>query len=137
MPEPTWADVLDLVARFDAAGYAEVRVERPGLRLYLSRTGDTSAAPGPASADTAARVTAPVLGVFYRRPAPDAPPFVEPGDAVDADTTVAIVEVMKLMNPVTAGIAGRIVAVCAEDGELVEEGQPLFLVDPGPGGGAS
>ncbi|MBX6389524.1 MAG: acetyl-CoA carboxylase biotin carboxyl carrier protein [Frankia sp.] len=81
-------------------------------------------------------VTAPMLGVFYRRPSPQAPPFVVEDDEVGPDTTVAIIEVMKLMNAVTAGVAGRVVAVCVDDGELVEYGQPLFLLEPlAPGAG--
>jgi biotin carboxyl carrier protein len=72
------------------------------------------------------------MGTFYRRPAPDAAPFVEPGDEVGPDTTVAIVEVMKLMMPVTADVAGRIAEVCVDDGALVEEGATLFLVEATP-----
>lgn len=74
-------------------------------------------------------VTAPMLGVFYGRPSPDAAPFVTVGDTVDVDTTVAIVEVMKLMNQVTAGVAGTVVEVCAADGELVEFGQLLLRIE--------
>jgi acetyl-CoA carboxylase biotin carboxyl carrier protein len=74
-------------------------------------------------------ITAPILGVVYRRPAPDQPPFVDVGSDIDEHTTVAIVEVMKLMNQVPAGVSGRIAAILAEDGDLVEFGQPLFVVD--------
>ncbi|WP_434968751.1 acetyl-CoA carboxylase biotin carboxyl carrier protein [Microbacterium sp. bgisy207] len=72
-----------------------------------------------------AAITAPMLGVFYRRPAPGAAPFVEPGDAVEADTTIGIIEIMKLMNPVVAGAAGTIAAFEAEDGAQVQFGQVL------------
>ena len=75
-------------------------------------------------------IPAPLLGTFYVRPEPGAPPYVEPGALVDADTTVALIEVMKLFNPVKAGIKGRIAKVCAENGALVEYEQALFLVDP-------
>lgn len=101
----------------------------------------TSSAPGvgaaPAEAEPAAGaadgepVTAPMLGVFYRRPAPDRPPFVEVGDTVTPDTTVAIIEVMKLMNPVTAGVAGVVTEVCVPDGQLVEHGDVLLRVRAG------
>ena len=122
----TWDDVLELVRQTVSAGHAEATIERPGLRLYVS-TVEPAVAESPV--DDLTPVLAPVMGTFYRRPAPDAPPFVEPGDEVGPDTTVAIVEVMKLMMPVTADVAGRIAEVCAEDGAMVEEGQPLFLIE--------
>ena len=73
-----------------------------------------------------------MLGAFYRSPKPGDPAFVEVGDKVDADSVVGIVEVMKLMNSVTAGVAGEIVAVHAENGQLVEFDEPLFSVRPIP-----
>lgn len=75
-------------------------------------------------------VTAPMLGTFYRAPAPDAPPFVEVGSVVEPDDTICIVEVMKLMNNVRAGCRGRIVRVCVENATLVEFGQALMLIEP-------
>ena len=126
MAQPSWADVLDLVAQLARSGQAEATIERPGLRLYVSTVDEPAEA---STVDERVPVPAPVMGTFYRRPAPDAPPFVERGDEVGPDTTVAIVEVMKLMMPVTADVAGRVAAVCAEDGAMVEEGQPLFLIE--------
>jgi acetyl-CoA carboxylase biotin carboxyl carrier protein len=73
-----------------------------------------------------------MLGAFYRSPKPGDPPFVEVGDKVEADSVVCIVEVMKLMNSVAAGVAGEITAVHAENGQLVEFEQPLFSVRPIP-----
>lgn len=75
-------------------------------------------------------VTSPMLGAFYRSPKPGEPPFVQVGDRVEADTLVCIVEVMKLMNSVPAGVVGEIVAVHAADGDLVEYEQPLFVIRP-------
>ncbi|MGY1620733.1 acetyl-CoA carboxylase biotin carboxyl carrier protein [Geodermatophilus sp. SYSU D00965] len=77
-------------------------------------------------------IRAGMLGVFYRSPKPGDPPFVEVGDKVEADAVVAIVEVMKLMNSLTAGVAGEITAIHAENGQLVEFDQPLFSVRPIP-----
>jgi biotin carboxyl carrier protein len=131
MTMPTWADALELVTQVVRSGQAEATVERPGLRLFVS-TVDSVAAVSTVSTvddDALAAVPAPVMGTVYRRPAPDAPPFVDVGSAVEPDTTVAIVEVMKLMMPVTADVTGRIARVCAEDGAMVEEGEPLFLVE--------
>lgn len=80
--------------------------------------------------DTAANtIDAPMIGVFYRRPAPGAEPFVQPGDTVTADTTIGIVEIMKLMNPITAGQAGVIGEFLVEDGQAVEFGQPLATIN--------
>jgi acetyl-CoA carboxylase biotin carboxyl carrier protein len=76
------------------------------------------------------KITAPILGTFYRRPQPGAPPYVEEGSVVEADTTVALIEVMKLFNPVKAGKPGRIHKICVENGQLVQYGQTLFLLQP-------
>jgi acetyl-CoA carboxylase biotin carboxyl carrier protein len=75
-------------------------------------------------------ITALVVGTFYRRPSPEAPPFVEVGDPVEAGQQVATIETMKLFTPVTAQAAGRVVAIHAEDGEMVEFGQPLLDLSP-------
>ena len=75
-------------------------------------------------------IASPMLGTFYRAPAPGEPPFVEVGTTVDEDTTVCIIEVMKLFSTIKAERRGRITRVSVEDGELVEYGQVLFLLDP-------
>ncbi|OGA17006.1 MAG: hypothetical protein A3G25_00210 [Betaproteobacteria bacterium RIFCSPLOWO2_12_FULL_63_13] len=75
-------------------------------------------------------IKAPLLGIFYRRSQPGAPPYVEEGSLVEEDTTVALIEVMKLFNPVRAGVKGRIHRICAENNTLVEYEQVLFLVKP-------
>jgi acetyl-CoA carboxylase biotin carboxyl carrier protein len=73
-------------------------------------------------------VTAPMLGTYYGAPKPGEPAFVQVGDSVAADAVLCIVEVMKLMNSVTAGAAGEITAVFVKDGDLVEFEQPLFAI---------
>ena len=65
-------------------------------------------------------VKAPLLGIFYRRSQPGVPPYVEEGSPVEEDTTVALIEVMKLFNPVKAGVKGRIARICVENNALVE-----------------
>jgi acetyl-CoA carboxylase biotin carboxyl carrier protein len=75
------------------------------------------------------RVTAPSVGVFWRAPEPSAPPFVEVGQRVEATDPVCIVEVMKLFNHVQAGAGGMIRSIEADNGEMVEHGQTLFLVE--------
>ena len=83
-------------------------------------------APGPAPGEV--DVPAPLLGNFYASPRPGDPPFVEIGEAVGEDTTIGIIEVMKLMNPIRAGVRGTVVAILAADGTAVEEGQALLRV---------
>ena len=78
--------------------------------------------------DSTTVITSPMVGTFYRAPSPDAPAYVEEGSRVTAKTIVCIVEAMKLMNEIEAEINGVIVEVLAENGQLVEYGQPLFRV---------
>lgn len=74
------------------------------------------------------KITSPMVGTFYRKPNPDAEPYVKVGDKVNSDTIVCIVEAMKLFNEIEAEVEGEIVEILVEDGQLVEFGQPLFLV---------
>jgi acetyl-CoA carboxylase biotin carboxyl carrier protein len=74
-------------------------------------------------------VRAPLVGTFYRAPQPDAAPFVTPGDQVEEGQTLGIVEAMKLMNPVAADRAGRVVEVLADNGQPVEYDQPLVVLE--------
>jgi len=95
-------------------------------------------APAPATAPAAANVpegativAAPYLGTFYRSPKPGAPAYVELGSDVTAESELCLVEVMKLFTAVRAGVAGKVVAILASDGDLVQAGQPLFAVKAG------
>jgi acetyl-CoA carboxylase biotin carboxyl carrier protein len=74
------------------------------------------------------RVVSPMVGTYYHAPTPDAAPFVKAGDRVTEKTVVCIVEAMKLMNEIEAEVKGEVVQVLVENGQLVEYGQPLFLV---------
>lgn len=76
------------------------------------------------------KIVSPMVGTFYRASSPDAPPFVSVGDRVDQKSTVCIIEAMKLMNELEAEVNGEIVEVLVENGQLIEYGQPLFLVKP-------
>jgi acetyl-CoA carboxylase biotin carboxyl carrier protein len=75
-------------------------------------------------------ITAPMLGRFYGQPEPGAPPFVSVGSEVTEDTTVAIIEVMKMFNAIPAGLSGTITAICVQDSQFVEYGQELFRIRP-------
>ncbi len=78
-------------------------------------------------------VTSPMVGTFYRSPAPDAPSYVEVGDSVGKGQTLCILEAMKLMNELESEVAGTIREVCVENAEPVEYGQLLFRVEPSAG----
>jgi acetyl-CoA carboxylase biotin carboxyl carrier protein len=83
----------------------------------------------PASPGTC--IVSPIVGTFYAAPAPDAAPFVRPGEKVSPETVVCIVEAMKVMNEVKAEISGVVRRVLVESGTPVEFGQPLFEIEPG------
>jgi acetyl-CoA carboxylase biotin carboxyl carrier protein len=88
------------------------------------------AGPGPAKlAPNLKEITSPMVGTFYRAPAPDADPFADVGQTVEVGQTVCIVEAMKLMNEIGADVRGTIKEVLAENGQPVEFGQALFLVE--------
>jgi biotin carboxyl carrier protein len=76
-------------------------------------------------------VESPSVGLFWRAPSPGAPPFIETGQAVSEGDTLAIVEVMKLMNHLVAPVDGVVAAILPKDGESVQHGQPLVVIDPG------
>ena len=74
-------------------------------------------------------ITSPMIGTFYRRPSPSSPPFVEVGDRVKQDTDVCIVEVMKLLNTIPAECSGTVSKILVEDGENIEAGQALMVIE--------
>ena len=147
-----------LIQVFDNSGVDSLEIERTGTRVSLSKTppygGATSlgiSAPVPVSAGAASddvqvvppleeeerapsshliEVTSPMVGTFYRSPAPDTSPYVDVGSKVSAGETLCIIEAMKLMNELECEVAGTINEICIEDAQPVEFGQVLFLVDP-------
>ena len=136
-------DVREILRLIDESPLEELHIETQGFALHVSRGSRAAAQPPseptlsplaqtPAAPpeDGLATIEAPMIGTFYRAPAPGAPPFVEVGATVEPDTVVCIIEVMKMMNSVAAGIAGTIVEVCPKNAHPVEYGQPLFRVRP-------
>jgi acetyl-CoA carboxylase biotin carboxyl carrier protein len=140
-----------LLEAFDRSDWLEMTVTIGNDRLHVSRRGLREQAPEveePAAESAAPEavhtepthatpvpltgmvVESPSVGLFWRSPSPGAPPFVEPGTHVSADDTLAIVEVMKLMNHLVAPAAGTVRAILAENGARVEYGQPLIAIDP-------
>jgi acetyl-CoA carboxylase biotin carboxyl carrier protein len=99
---------------------------------------DTAAPKAPAAPEkvpeeddpTLKKVTSPMVGTFYRAPAPDAKPYVELGHRVEEDTVLCIVEAMKLMNEIKAEMRGLVRRILVENGQPVEYGQPMFLIEP-------
>jgi acetyl-CoA carboxylase biotin carboxyl carrier protein len=79
---------------------------------------------------THATIASPMVGTFYRRPAPDKPPYIEEGDLISPNQPVCIIEAMKLMNEIKSDIGGRVVKVMAQNEQPVQEGQVLFLIEP-------
>ena len=89
-----------------------------------------SGAAGDASSGSGIVVASPMVGTFYRAPAPDADPYVEVGTVVDVGQTICIIEAMKLMNEIEAEVRGRVVKILADNAQPVEFGQKLFLLEP-------
>lgn len=126
-------DVREILRLIDESDVAELRVETDGLSLYVRRGDAAPDVERPAEeppTEGLHPIVAPMLGVFYRAPAPGATPFVDVGARVEETTVVCLIEVMKMMNAVPAGVAGTIVEVCATNAEAVEYGAPLFRVEP-------
>ena len=91
-----------------------------------------AAAPEPKADDSKhAVITSPMVGTFYRASSPEAAPFVKVGDRIGPESTVCIIEAMKVFNEIPAGVSGQVVAVLVENGAPIEFGQPLVKVDPG------
>jgi acetyl-CoA carboxylase biotin carboxyl carrier protein len=147
----TAADVAEIMRLVEQSGFDELTLEIDGMKLSLRRgapaessvsgaaqVAETSAvspmsAPRPAESNGPSDpnvhdVTSPLLGTFYRAPKPGAPPFVEVGAQVDEETVVAIIEVMKLMNTVRAGVRGTVTEILLGDGALAEYGETLLRV---------
>lgn len=135
-------DIKLVVRRNGAsAGAAAEYVERGSAPVAVSAAAPRkarAAAPKVAAADAAdataagqIEVAAPMVGTFYRAPSPEAKAFVDVGDVVGVGDPLCLIEVMKLFTTINAEVAGRIVQIGAENGELVEYGRTLFVIEPG------
>jgi acetyl-CoA carboxylase biotin carboxyl carrier protein len=149
-------DVREILRLIDESDLVELHIEMAEFSLYVRKGGadlgsatprlrgvaepaarPSTTAPEPrddpeppevTDVDGAITIDSPMLGTFYRAPDPGAKPFVDVGSEVEPDTIVCIIEVMKMMNSIPAGIAGTVVEVCTENAQLVEFGEPLFRV---------
>lgn len=159
-PAFTNDDVEQILRVVDRLTDVEVRIEFGDLKLHVRkfangasappetrlseqansdlRKAQAATSPAPQNADAATvqtpegavAISAPMLGRFFRSPSPSEPPYVEVGKRVDPDDPVCLIEVMKLFTTVNAGMKGTIVSVLTANGEMVEHGQVLFLVQP-------
>jgi acetyl-CoA carboxylase biotin carboxyl carrier protein len=98
---------------------------QPGIQLSEATT-----APKKPKADPGIPIVAPLTGIYYSSPSPTLPPFVSPGDIVHTGQVVALVEAMKVFNEIQSEISGRVVALVAPNGEVVQKGDVLIRVEP-------
>ena len=121
-------------------GEQRIRLRRGGEVVYQSPAGtvpvatpvapaETEQAKPTAAEDALSVITSPIVGTFYSASGPDAEPFVKVGDHVGPESTVCIIEAMKVFNEIPAEVSGKVVAVLVASGDPVEFGQPLFKVD--------
>lgn len=141
--EPDWTAAVkgvdELIALMNTAAVTRIRLRLGSLDVEVERAASEStvAAPPPqpepaaeAESEPGTVITAPLVGVFYRRPAPGEPPFVEVGQRVEAGQQVAIVEAMKFMNPIISEHDGVVAAIHADEYEVVEFEQSLLSITP-------
>ena len=155
----TYDEIAEIIKLIDSSSCDELVVETGDIKLVVRRNGTSAgaaaeyvergsapvtvspaaprkaraAAPKVAAADAAAgqiEVAAPMVGTFYRAPSPEAKAFVDVGDVVGVGDALCLIEVMKLFTTINAEVAGRIVQIGAENGELVEYGRTLFVIEP-------
>lgn len=137
-------EIKEVIALMNENGLAEIEIEKDGLRLRLKKgqfgiqqevTQGTAPAVSPAPQAAvlpkgAIEIKSPMVGTFYRTPAPDAAPYVQEGQDIDVGQVVCIIEAMKLMNEIKSEVRGKITKVLVENADPVEFGQVLFLVEP-------
>jgi acetyl-CoA carboxylase biotin carboxyl carrier protein len=132
-------DVREILRLIDGSDLDELRIESGDLKLHVLRgkaavpapeeepAGDADAKPAGANGSVRT-IQAPMPGTFYRAEGPGMEPFVDVGARVEPDTIVCIIEIMKMMNSVPAGVSGTIVEICAEDAQVIRDGETLFRV---------
>ena len=148
-------EIKELINLMNENALTEFELERDGLRIRLKKGGGGSVEGGvekivtgipsvssqeslpqsttetpKESAVKTVEIKAPIVGTFYRAPSPDAPPFVEMGAKIEAGQVVCIIEAMKLMNEIKSEVSGKVVDILIENGDPVEFGTVLFLIEP-------
>ena len=140
-------EYLDLISRFEASSLRLLEIEEDGCRIHMEK-GSVQAAESAAACDAAQnalaernaepvhtaesttlqQIKAPLVGVFYAAPSPEAQPFVRPGDRVEKGQVLCILEAMKMMNEVVSEYEGTVEAILVENEQMIEYGQPLFKI---------
>jgi len=146
-------EIKEMLNLMNENGLVELEIEKDGMRVRLKKLTSQSDSvnapivierqriseearpretvePVQKEIDKTVEIKAPMVGTFYRAPAPEAPPYVEVGQVVEPGQVICIIEAMKLMNEIKSEIKGKLVEVIVENAEPVEFGQPLFLVEP-------
>lgn len=146
-------EIKELIEILDGSNLTEINIEDKGTIVNLKKekevvtqqvahvsqtpvaapAQEASASSAPTNneaprTDNLQTITAPMVGTFYKSPSPEENPYVQVGDQVSANTTVCILEAMKLFNEIQAEVTGEIVEILVEDGQMVEYGQALFKV---------
>ena len=143
---PTAKDVAEIMRILEESSFEELSLELDGVKLKLQRGSAVRQALDPLPPPTPANspqpipesppqsgcfeVPSPLVGLFYLAPRPGEPPFVELGSKVEEETVIGIIEVMKLMNTVRAGVRGEVVQILVRNGAPVEFGEILMRVRP-------
>jgi acetyl-CoA carboxylase biotin carboxyl carrier protein len=120
--------VPQVAAPVPAQAPAPVPAPAPAPALAPAEAAPAPEAPKADECPGCVEIRAPIVGTFYRAPAPDAPPYVKEGDRVEKGQVLCIIEAMKLMNEIESEVSGIVRKILVENGEPVEYGQPLFLI---------
>jgi len=136
-------DLKELISLLKDTDITELQVEKDGTKVKIRRERMLPVEMQPKPSVTVERtreaeeggqrlvtITSPIVGTFYRSSSPDAPPFVDVGSEVKKGQIVCIIEAMKLMNEIESEVDGIVVRVLVENGQPVEYGEPLFLIEP-------
>jgi acetyl-CoA carboxylase biotin carboxyl carrier protein len=139
-------DLKELINLLKDSDITELQVEKDGSKVKIKREKILSSLEIPIrkqasfqekifteaeeEAQRVVTITSPIVGTFYRAPSPDANPFVEMGATVSKGQVLCIVEAMKLMNEIESDVDGTVVKILVENGQPVEYGEPLFLIEP-------
>ncbi|HUO77911.1 MAG TPA: acetyl-CoA carboxylase biotin carboxyl carrier protein [Thermodesulfovibrionales bacterium] len=138
-------DLKELISFLKDTDITELQVEKEGIKVKIRRqmmlsSLEVHAKPPLTTIERTGEseediqrlitITCPIVGTFYRAPSPDAPPFADAGTRVKKGQVICIIEAMKLMNEIESEVDGVIVRALVENGQPVEYGEPLFLVEP-------
>lgn len=151
----TLDEIREILKLMEEHDLAQFELERDGTKLKLRKGGvieeaqaalralpaqataalapeaiESAPGSGASDSDSIKEIPSPMVGTFYRSPSPESDPFVKVGDQVDEETTICIIEAMKVMNEIKAELKGKIQRILVEDSTPVQYGEPLFVVTP-------